>query len=101
MVAVARAHGVRALLATWAYTPEFNDYVVLPHYIRGYREGNDVVRKVAQSMGTYYFDFASLMPDDKKFWVDGMHVNEDGALMKAQLFAKYIHEAGLIPPRGD
>ena len=43
------------------------------------------------------FDFAAVMPTDKRFWLDGRHVNVEGARLKARLFADFLHEAGLIP----
>jgi hypothetical protein len=43
-----------------------------------------------------FFDFASVMPKDKKYWRDGRHVNALGAEKMAELFAEFIHENGLI-----
>jgi hypothetical protein len=36
------------------------------------------------------------MPQDASYWADGRHVNEVGALLKANLFAEFIHNLGLI-----
>jgi hypothetical protein len=38
------------------------------------------------------------MPQEAIYWADGRHVNEAGALVKARLFAEYIHDQGLIDP---
>lgn len=62
----------------------------------GFKEHNQVVKEVAVEAGTFLFEFASLMPAERKYWADGRHVNEDGALLKAQLFAKFIHGSGAI-----
>jgi hypothetical protein len=42
------------------------------------------------------FDFAAVMPQDTRYWADGRHVNEAGALEKATFFAEFIHTQGLI-----
>jgi hypothetical protein len=36
------------------------------------------------------------MPQDKRYWADGRHVNEAGALVKATLFAEFIYSHELI-----
>jgi hypothetical protein len=55
-----------------------------------------VVKEVAADQQIPLFDFAELMPQDAEYWADGRHVNEAGALVKARLFAKYIHDQGLM-----
>lgn len=96
IVGVARAHGVDVLLATWAHSPLFDDYASMESYERGFREMNEVVRKVALEEGVYFFDFAEVMPKDREFWSDGRHVNESGARKKADLFAEFIHSKKLM-----
>ena len=54
------------------------------------------MKEVAERNGVPIFDFASVMPTDKKYWADGRHVNELGAEKKAELFADFIHKNGLI-----
>jgi hypothetical protein len=36
------------------------------------------------------------MPQDPKYWADGRHVNEAGAVEKAKLFAEFIDSQALI-----
>lgn len=97
MVAVSRANGVEIMFATWAHSPKFfGDYASYPHYEQGFKENNEVVKEVAKINGIPLFDFASKMPDDTKYWADGRHVNEFGAEKKAELFAEFIHNSGLI-----
>ena len=97
MVAVAQANEVDVVLSTWAHSPRLKDYASSDHYIAGFVENNDVVREVAEEYRATLFDFAPLMDSDPKYWADGRHVNEEGALLKAQLFAAFLHEQGLIP----
>jgi lysophospholipase L1-like esterase len=96
MVAIADAHDIDVLLSTWAHSPEFDDYASTPHYEQAFRESNDVVEEVAKSHEVPFFDFAQKMPQDSMYWTDGRHVNEAGALLKAELFAEYIHQSRLI-----
>jgi lysophospholipase L1-like esterase len=96
MSAIAKEHDVTILLTTWAYSPYLKDYAAQDYYQQGFRENNDVIKEVAADQQVLLFDFAALMPQDAKYWADGRHVNEAGALVKAQLFAEYIHVQGLI-----
>jgi lysophospholipase L1-like esterase len=96
MIAIAKEHNVQILFSTWAHSPYLHDYASEAYYQQGFRENNDVVKAVATSHGIPLFDFASVMPQDAKYWADGRHVNEAGASVKARLFAEYIHDHGLI-----
>lgn len=89
-IALARAHGIGVVLATWAWCPERGDYAANPVYQQGFRQGNDVVRDVAARNGIELYDFVEEMPTDPEFWGDGRHVNERGARRKAELFASFI-----------
>ena len=68
------------------------DYASRASYQRGFRETNDVSRRVAERNGVAFFDYAALMPTEKKYWHDGRHVNAEGARVKAELFAAFISE---------
>ncbi len=96
MASIANAHGVRIAFATWAHSPTFDDYASSDVYQLGYRENNDIVKEVAELSDALLFDFAAVMPVDRRYWADGPHVNEAGALLKASLFADFIHNAGVI-----
>lgn len=97
MVAVSRANGADIMLTTWAYSPHFGGYESTPYYRRGFSENNQAVREVAYEHDVPLFEFADVMPQDKKYWADGRHVNELGARKKAELFAGFINESGIIP----
>ena len=97
IVAVARANGAEVLLATWASSPRLGDYASFPHYQRGFEEHNALVRQVAAERGVPVFDFAAVMPEEPAFWADGRHVNEQGARLQSELFARFIESARLIP----
>ena len=96
MIAVAKENNTEIMFSTWAYSPYFNDYASKVSYEQGFKENNKVVKEVANSHAIPLFDFASVMPQDVQYWADGRHVNEAGALLKADLFAEFIHTQGLI-----
>ena len=96
MIAVANAHDVRILLSTWAHSPYLNDYASQDYYQHAFQENNDVVIEVAADQHALMFDFAAVMPQDARYWADGRHVNEAGAVEKARLFAEFIDTHALI-----
>jgi lysophospholipase L1-like esterase len=96
MIAVAKEHDVEVLFSTWAYSPYLNDYASKDYYQQAFDENNEVVKEVANGHQIPLFDFAAVMPQDAKYWADGRHSNEAGALEKAALFAEFIHSQGLI-----
>ena len=98
MIAVAKEHGIEVLFSTWASSPYLDDYASKDYYRQGFQENNEVVKEVANRHHIPLFDFAAVMPQDAKYWADGRHVNEAGALEKATLFAEFIHTQGLIKP---
>ena len=101
MAAIAKQHGVGLMFATFAYSPEaLNDPKSIcadPAFRKGIEEHNEVVKEVASQNDVPVFDFAALMPGDKKDRADGIHVNEEGALVKAGLFVEYLHARGHSP----
>jgi lysophospholipase L1-like esterase len=96
MIAVAKEHGIEVLFSTWAYSPYLNDYASKDEYQQGFQENNEVIREVANRHHIPLFDFAAVMPQDPKFWADGRHSNEAGALLKAELFAEFVDTQRLI-----
>lgn len=96
MIAVSRVHDVQIMFSTWAHSPYLHDYASQDYYQAAFKENNEVVKEVAASHDIPLFDFASVMPQDAVYWADGRHVNEEGALVKARLFAQYLHDNGLI-----
>ena len=96
MVAVAKEHNVKIMFSTWAYSPYLKDYAAETYYQQGFKENNAVVKAVATDQHIPLFDFAAVMPQDAKYWADGRHSNEAGALVKARLFAEFIDAQGLI-----
>jgi lysophospholipase L1-like esterase len=99
LVALAEHHGVALLLTSWAYCPAKGGYTAEAKWQRGFREHDEVTRRVAADNGVAFYDFAAEMPVDPEYWADGPHNNERGAQRKAELFAAYIERAVLAPRR--
>jgi lysophospholipase L1-like esterase len=99
IILIANHRGIKTILATFAYSPLFDDQptVASEEYITAYAEMNNTLKSIAQEMSVGLFDFASVFPYDKRYYTDGIHVNVDGARLKASLFARYIIENKLIP----
>ena len=99
LVALARSRGIGVTLATFAHCPAFvaNPVTAAPEYVRALAEHNDVLRALAAELDLPLFDFAAAFPNEPRLYADGIHVNEFGALRKAQLFAAFLVERGLVP----
>lgn len=96
MIAVAKAQGMEIMFSTWASSPYLNDYASEDSYQQGFKENNEVLKKVAADQHIPLFDFAAVMPQDAMYWADGRHSNEAGALVKARLYAEFIDAQELI-----
>ena len=96
MIFLARNNNVSVLLSTWAYNPNFGDYASTAHYIYGFVQHNEIIKRIGKDLNISIYDFESEMPKNNLFWSDGRHVNELGSHYKGELFAKYIYNSDLI-----
>jgi hypothetical protein len=96
MAVIAKAKNIKIMFSTFAYSPYFNDYASTPHYREGFAENDNIIKEIAYSENIPLFDFAKVMSRDVKYWADSCQVNEEGALLKATLYADFIHESKLI-----
>jgi hypothetical protein len=89
---------VGVVLASFAYSPDFPEEprVTSPEYHRAIIEHNDVLRAVAARSGAAFFDYAAVFPTDRRYYTDGRHNNEEGAALKARLFADFLIGSGLL-----
>ena len=60
-----------------------------------------MVASIANNYDIPVYDFASEMPKDKVYWSDGVHVNEQGAKKKAELFAAFIHQEEILVKKNN
>ncbi len=99
IIAVAREYDIHILLATWAWSNQFNDLGSISHYQQGFKEHNEVVKKVALEKNVPLYNFASEMPMDKMYWTEGIHNNEKGVALKAKLFATFLVNSKILENR--
>jgi lysophospholipase L1-like esterase len=100
LIASARLQGTETVLATFAYTPEKNasPFGNDPDFVWTYEEANELLRELATTEeGAHLYDFAAAFPRDPKWWADELHLNHDGAELKAKMFADYLEASGLLP----
>ncbi len=99
MVAVARAHRARIVLATFAFSALFpgEPTVSSPECRSALAEGNQVVGRVAAGEGVPLYDFAAAMPDERRYFTDGRHFTAEGNRLRATMFADFLLEEGLLP----
>lgn len=99
IIAIAKLRGIDVILATFAYSPYFNNQprVSSEEYISAFKEMNQMQMNIAKETGVRLFDFESLFPKDKRYFVDGRHTTIEGTKLKAKLFAKYVIKNIIIP----
>lgn len=99
IVAMAQAQGVSTVLATFAYSPLFPENPRVAHEVfrTAMDEGNEIVRAISARTSAHLFDFAREMPPDRKYYTDGRHFTKEGNELRAELFADYLMENGMIP----
>ena len=101
LVAIANANGAEVVFASFAYSPDFPEEprVTSAEYRQAIAEHNEVLRSVAERSGAAFFDFAAVFPSDRRYFTDGRHNNEEGAALKARMFADFLVESGLLSGR--
>ena len=103
LVAVARANRVQVMFSTWAYfTKAIPDvpggtFMALPFVQRTIAEHNRIVRDVAASTQSAFYDFASALPVNREFWYEGMHLTSVGARTQAAAYADFLVDKKLLP----
>jgi len=98
MVAICGAQGLPVVLMTYAWSREFAaPRSSSPEFVSALEEHNEVVREVCRSTGIACYDHAREMPSDPRYWSDGRHVNEAGSPIMAELVARWLRRAGLVP----
>ncbi|MBI1892821.1 MAG: SGNH/GDSL hydrolase family protein [Candidatus Rokubacteria bacterium] len=97
MVAIAKGAGIEVLLPTAAYFPAAEPAGPYREvYERATNEHNQVGREVAAETGVEVFDFGVVMPAERRYFTDSVHLTEEGADLQGRLFADRIIELGYI-----
>jgi len=95
IVAIAKQNNIGVMLATWASSSNLG-YANLAHYKAGFSDTVNVIKEIGSQYSVPVFNFHEKMPEDGKYWIDGIHVNERGSALKAHLFARFISEEKLV-----
>lgn len=107
LVLLAKSNNVKPVLATFAIDrspgalakvcgiKDSNSSIAQAIY-KAVDEMNEVIKKVAEEASAYFFDFASVYPNDPELYVDSLHNTEKGAKLKAELFADYLIKSELV-----
>lgn len=99
MITISKEHDIEIMFATFAFSDAFvatKHYSTTEIYKTEYGRQKHLVINIAKKHNIPIFDFDSVMSKDKENWVDAVHVNEKGALLKARLFADFIHKEGVM-----
>ncbi len=92
IVGLARTHGIRPVLVTFATS---DAACASPDLVRGVDEHNDVIRALCAEQSVPCIDFAPRMEQRAELWADCVHVTTEGADLKARLVAEEL--VGLLP----
>jgi len=96
MIAIAEEYDIDVLLSTFAISDEVGVHSKLPSIIKGVKQHNEVIKKVAELKNVSLIDFESQMPKDARYWGDGIHLTKEGIGLKAELFTRFIKKNNLI-----
>ena len=98
IVAIANHQKIEVVLSSFAYSPLFTDRprVSSEEYVEALEEYNRLLDKISAELSVNFFDFASVFPDGRQYYVDGRHVTKKGVYLKAKLFGDYLIDNRLI-----
>lgn len=97
-VLVATGNDVDILLVTMANSIDFHErtqsaksrFYSHEVYTSSMAQHNDITRRIAESTGTPLFDLAEEFPDNPALFTDGLHMNDDGNRVRAQLIGDFV-----------
>lgn len=96
-IALARQRGIQVLLATYAHSPVAAKGLLNDATQQEIGKQNQLIQQIALGQKTPFFDLASKMPAEADYWWDHTHTTEQGARIKAELFAQALVSQGLLP----
>lgn len=97
LISLAKLNDVEVLLTTFAFSPNFEEHLTYyGEYQNAIKEGNKIIEEIAASSKINFFDFASEMPQEVKFFTDGIHFTEIGNKLRAELFEHFLSEGNCI-----
>jgi len=98
MVAIARHWRIQPVFATFAYSDRVPDPPFDSPAVTGaLQEMNGRVLSLGQELEVPVFDFASVFPTTPQLYIGAVHNTEEGARLKASMFADFLERSGLLP----
>lgn len=94
LAALAAAHRVQLVLATFAVSAAFpqQPFVGHPAFRAVIDEQNEVIRKVGRDCGVRVFELAAAIVDEPANFTDGVHFTAAGNWRRAELIREYLRE---------
>jgi len=110
LIAIAQDRHLSVIVSTFAYHDtilgKYKSSSETEEFRKCIEQHNSVLRQIAKDKNVHLFDFALIFPKNIKYFqryerfghehVDLYHVNEEGAKLKAKLFAEYLVNNELI-----
>ena len=98
MVAIARLWDIQPVFVTFAYSDRVDDPALNSPAVTGaLEEMNRLIASLGQELDVPVFDFAELFPGNPELYVGAVHNTEEGARLKAGMFADFLETSGLLP----
>ena len=105
IISVAKGLDIEVLLLTFAYSPYYYDTWfgdVMIHEIlqQEVARHNEIIREIAATRSTLFYDLAQHMPIDRTFWYNGLHHTLPGTREMARQIAEYLAGTGVLARAG-
>lgn len=101
-LAILKSRGVPVLLASIPYYASEDASRELlrvwshPAFVAALEESYVAMSEAAEEQGVAFFGLADAFPNKETLFVDGIHLNEEGVRLKAELIAAFLLDAGLV-----
>jgi lysophospholipase L1-like esterase len=100
IIALARFRDIASVLVTFKHSADDDRTLIFGAEEFGTIVGqmNAATRQVALDNDVPLFDLASVFPSGEEWFVDGVHMNEVGARLKAQMIGEFLVERQMLEP---
>ena len=107
LVAISRCWGVEPILMTQPSLISHDSSIFLSEFQNAdpgkfadlHSQANDLIRQVGEDWDVDVIDLAMLVPPDRRYFYDSVHVNNEGSALIASFISEYIIEHQLLSAR--
>ncbi len=94
LIALADAHRVKVVLATFAVSSAFPKapFVGHPGFRAAIAEHNDILRRLAHETSAHVLELADTLAAEPALFTDGLHFNAAGNWRRAELIREYLRQ---------